>query len=133
MHIVLCGSMSAAASMIRLSNDLQSRGHMVTLPENSAAHAKGFFRENAEEKKELDVFKKYFAEIQKADAILVCNEKKGEVPNYIGPNTLIEMAFAYVLEKEIYVWNDLPAGSFRDEIEAMHPIVLRASFDSLSL
>jgi hypothetical protein len=132
MHIVLCGSMSAAASMIRLSHDLETLGHSITMPENIQEHANDVFIENAAEKKELDVFKKYFMEIQNADAILVCNEPKGDQQNYIGPNSLIEMAFAHVFDKTIYILHDVPPGNFRDEIDAMHPIALHNSLNNIS-
>lgn len=131
MHIVLCGSMSAAASMIGISKALQLLGHTVTLPANIQEHAAGAFIENAAEKKELNVFKEYFKEIQQSDAILVCNEPKGDRKNYIGPNTLIEMAFAHAFEKTIYILHHLPAGDFRDEIDAMHPVVLSGSLSGI--
>lgn len=133
MHIVLCGSMSAATSMMKVSGELLMLGHTVTMPANIREHADGVFIENATEKKELDVFKKYFKEIQNADAILVCNEPKGDQQNYIGPNSLLEMGFAYVLDKAIYVLHDLPVSNFRDEIDAMHPIALHNSFDVIPL
>ncbi len=133
MHIVLCGSMSAAQALLDISDRLQAMGHVTVLPENIHAHAEAFSIESTKEKNDLDVFKKYFAEIKQSDAILVVNESKGERKDYIGPNTFIEMAFAHVLDKPIYVLHDIPDSDFRDEINAMHPIALHSSLNHFSV
>ena len=54
--------------------------------------------------------------IQKSDAILVLNLTKNGIENYIGGNTFLEMGFAHVLEKKIFVYNKLPDVGYKDEI-----------------
>ncbi len=56
--------------------------------------------------------------------MLVLNYNKNNIPNYIGGNTFIEMAFACVLNKPIYLLNPIPDISYTSEIEAMQPIIL---------
>lgn len=132
MKIVICGSMSAAAEMLRFSNILKSKGHTVVVPENIDAHANGHNIENAHEKMELDVFKNYYEEIEKSDAVLVVNETKGDEKNYVGPNSLIEMAFAYVLNKKIFILHAIPDSSIKDEVVAMNPIELKGDISGIA-
>ena len=80
--------------------------------------------ENKWEKIELDLIKNYFEEIKKTDAVLIINENKNGVENYIGGNGLIEMAFAHILNKKIYLLNPVPKLNYTDEIEAMQPIII---------
>lgn len=129
MHIVLCGSMSAAQSLLDVRDRLVMAHHTVTLPENVNAYVGSDVPEHAREKRQLDVFKKYFAQIGLCDAIVVVNEDKGEKKNHIGSNTLIEMAFAHVLGKKIYLLHDVPKNDAYDEIVAMQPTVLHGSFE----
>ncbi len=134
MRIVLCGSMSASANVIEVSKELQNKGHDVIVPENIAEHAKGQnLLESKDEKITFNVFKNYFHEIEQADAVLIVNTEKNGQKNYIGPNTLIEMAFAHVLDKPIYILHEIPDCSYSDELYAMHPIALHGDIKILPL
>jgi predicted RNA-binding protein with PUA domain len=53
------------------------------------------------------------------------------VKNYIGGNGLIEMAFAHVLNKKIFLINQVPKMNYRDEIEAMKPVILDGNLSML--
>lgn len=67
----------------------------------------------------------HFDKIEEADAILVVNEEKRGVKNYIGGNVLMEMALAFHDKKPIFVLNGLPEGSpFEEEIFGMQPVQL---------
>ena len=46
------------------------------------------------------------------------------IPNYIGGNTFLEMGFAHVLNKKVFLLNNIPAMPYDDEIKDMQPIVL---------
>jgi len=81
--------------------------------------------EGAKKKKKYDLIRKHYNKIKESDAILVINNKKNETENYIGANTLIEIAFAYILDKKIYLLNDLPEFDYLlEEVKAMEPIIL---------
>jgi len=132
MRIVLCGSMKFAKEMVEEGKQLEKQSHKVIYPAEihkwTDANAN---IDNKWEKIELDVFKYYFEEIKKSDAILVINEEKNNIKNYIGGNSLIEMSFAYVLNKKIFLLHNIPEMSYSDEIEAMKPIVLNGNIEEL--
>jgi len=117
--------MQFAQKMINIKQELESHGHQVVIPKNSDKYASGTMSvENKWEKIELDLIKNYFEEIKKTDAVLIINENKNGVENYIGGNGLIEMAFAHILNKKIYLLNPVPKLNYTDEIEAMQPIII---------
>jgi hypothetical protein len=126
MKITICGSLSFAKNMLEIKSELEKMPHEVVVPKNIDKYASGELNssENKWEKLELDVIKNYFEEIKKTDAILVFNKTKNEIENYVGGNSLIEMAFAHVLNKKIFLLNQIPKMLYSDEIEAMGPKIL---------
>lgn len=58
------------------------------------------------------------------DAILVMNYDRRGVKNYIGGNTLMEIGFAHILGKKIFLLNPVPDMHYKSEIEAVEPIIL---------
>ena len=65
------------------------------------------------------------------DAVLTINQENKRIPEYICWNTLIEMAFAHILNKPLNVLNQLPEMPYTSEILAMQPIVLNGDIDKL--
>ena len=77
-------------------------------------------REHDKVKREYGFIKWYYNSIVSSDAILVLNLEKNGKPNYIGGNTLMEMGFAHVHDKKIFLFNPIPEYvSYIDEIKAM--------------
>ena len=70
--------------------------------------------------------------IKESDAVLVVNVDKNDIKNYIGGNTLLEMGFAHVLNKKIFLLNNIPDISYKDELRAMQPIVLNNDLSKIS-
>lgn len=74
------------------------------------------------------MFKRSEEVISNMDAVLVLNfdkEKDGIVyKNYIGGATFLEMYDAFRMNKEIYLYNDIPEGMLFDEIEGFDPVVI---------
>jgi nucleoside 2-deoxyribosyltransferase len=118
--------MSAINKIIEVQNKLELLGHTVVVPKNLERHSAKTFSssESTDEKIKDDLIKGYFNEIGDSDAVLVLNLDKNEIKNYIGGNTFLEMGFAHVLNKKIYLLNEIPEVSYKDEIIAMQPIVL---------
>lgn len=88
--------------------------------------------EEAAIKRENDYLRSHYKHICESDAILIVNNEKNGIKNYIGGNVLIEMGQAYVNNKRIYLMNDMPAGlSYMDEIECMDPICLHGNLASI--
>ena len=66
-----------------------------------------------------------------SDAIVVLNFDKNGISNYIGGNTLMEMGFAHVHHKKVFLLNPVPDIGYRDEIEAMVTMVLNGDIDKI--
>ena len=133
MKIAICGSMSAAKEMIECKKELKKLGHSITVPAGTEKFLKGEVRnEDKWEKMEIEAFKTYFNIIKKNDAILVVNIDKNNIRGYIGANSLIEMAFAYVLDKKIFLLNEIPKLNYVDEIIATKPIVLNGDLKKIN-
>ncbi|MFA6064666.1 MAG: hypothetical protein WCW44_00300 [archaeon] len=136
MKIAFCASMAFAKEMIEIKNKLEQKGHTIILPHNTEKYASGKWdaeskSESVENKKKYDLINKYFEVIKNSDAILIINHKKNNIPNYIGGNGLIEIAFAHVLGKKIFLLNPIPEISYSDEIKAMSPIVLNGRLEEI--
>lgn len=126
MKIVICASMSAIKKIIEVQEELKILGHFVVVPKNLEKHlAKTFSSaESTEEKIKDNLIVGYFEKIKDSDAVLVLNLDKNGIENYIGGNTFLEMGFAYVLNKKIFLINNIPEVSYRDEIISMQPVIL---------
>ncbi len=121
--------MSFSEEMLKICDMLKLRGHLVTIPkftekyvllsDMDMAHA-----ESVKNKMEYDLIKGYFDAIKISDAILVINKTKNGVENYVGGNTLMEMGFAHVLGKQIFMLNSIPKMQYTDEIVAMKPKII---------
>lgn len=135
MHIVICGSLTFVREMDATKETLQAMGHTVIVPLGAdLVRERNITFEQLEVLKNLgqhytmtvqhDAIRKHYHEIVDGDAILVVNWDKKGVRGYIGGNTFLEMGFAHVHHKEIYVLNDLPDLPYADEMRAMQPVVL---------
>lgn len=136
MHIVICSSIDFTFTIGEVAQKLSELGHTVEIPLTSKKIIEGELTlgeylaeksdagESAKRKIKDDVIKAYFNKISNADAILVLNLTKKGIPNYIGGNTFLEMGFAHVLNKHIFVYNDVPKLSYTDELLAFEPVVI---------
>lgn len=136
MKIAICGSMTFSPEMVRVGEELRELGHEITLPDFTEHYATLDSRddmhvESAQNKVDHDLIRGYFKVIAEHDAILVLNPTKRGIENYVGGNTLIEMAFAHVLNKRIFMYNPVPDMQYRDEMEAMEPKVLHGDLTQL--
>lgn len=137
MKIIICGSMSASKEMIKVEEELKKLGHEIVLPEFTHEYAAmdtidKMHTESARNKVEYDLIRGYFEKIKNSDAILVANIERKGVKGYIGGNTFLEMGFAFVLNKPIYLLHKIPDLSYRDEIEAMRPVVLNGNLNLIA-
>lgn len=124
--------------MVALEKELSQRGHEVVLPEFTHDYAamatidKAHI-ESARNKVEYDLIRSHFDKIKSGDAIIVANVKRKGIPGYIGGNSFLEMGFVFVLDKPIYLLNQIPACGYQDEIEEMWPIVLGGDISRIGL
>lgn len=143
MKITICGSMSFAQEMIDLKKQLEAKGFDVATPEKVEDYVNkdlqdkisGGSLEGAQRKIDNDFIKKHYREIEKADAVLIINKDKNDIKNYIGGNSFLEIGFAYVLNKKIYLFNEIPDEQkiFYQELVAMQPIVLNGDINKIEL
>jgi predicted RNA-binding protein with PUA domain len=136
MKIIICGSMSASKEMVQSEKKLTELGHEVVLPEFTYEYAQmetlsKMHTESARNKVEYDLIRGYFDKIKSGDAILIVNVERKNIPGYIGGNSFLEMGFAHILNKPIYLLNQIPEIGYRDEIEAMNPIVLNGILENI--
>ncbi|HAV11036.1 MAG TPA: hypothetical protein DCX32_00595 [Candidatus Moranbacteria bacterium] len=126
MKIVICASMAFAQKIFEAEKELARNGHEAFVHEKVKMHAEKALSsaENTQEKINDDIIKVYFEKIKNSDAILVLNYDKNGIENYIGGNVFLEIGFAHVLGKKIFLLNGIPEVSYKDEIVAMQPVVL---------
>jgi hypothetical protein len=132
MKIAIVASMKFSKEMVDTSKYLKKQGHTTILPVGVEKHIdNGSLKkeEDSNTKIKGDLIRGYYEKIEDSDALLVLNYDKNGIPNYIGGNTFIEMAFACVLNKPIYLLNPIPDISYTVEIEAMEPIILNGELD----
>jgi len=128
--IVICGSIDFTDKFKEISDQLSKMGFEVLLPSTSIELLNGSVTkeqlleeasslEGHKRKIEGNVIKDYYTKIAESYAILVVNMSKKGIDGYIGGNTFLEMGFAHVLDKPIYIYNELPQMSYSDELKAM--------------
>jgi len=135
--IAICGSIKFSKEMVKVKSELKSIGIEAILPLNIEEISKDEKllerSENANRKAANNSIYVHYLEIDKSDAILVLNYDKNGIANYIGANTFLEMGFAHVLDKPIYILNKLPDMDYiKDELKAFRPIVLNGNLAALS-
>jgi len=143
MKIIICGSIDATYKIKEIADELEKSGHETEIPLTSQKILGGeltmeeFQKEKAANgdgairKIQDDVIKRYFRLISGGDAVLVVNESKKGINNYIGGNTFLEMAFAHVLDKKLFLLNPVPEVGYKDEIIAMQPIILNGDLSKI--
>ncbi len=125
MKIAICGSMAFANEMHTTKKLLEELGHTVQTPGDLERFILSIVTvEDKWKKIDRDALKEYYGVISCHDAVLVLNYDKNNVPNYVGGSTLIEIGFAYVLDKKIFLLNPIPHLSYTDEIAATKPHIL---------
>ncbi len=135
MKIAICGSLDFTLEIKKIADELLKRGFEVQIPISSKKILRGEFSlDEIKQEKESGVFadraikydsiRAYWPIISNSSVILVVNFDKHNIQNYIGGNTFLEMGFAHILNKPIYLLNDIPTMIYTDEIRAMQPIVI---------
>lgn len=136
MKIAICGSMTFSPEMIKISNKLKEFGHEVTLPEFTEKYAvskniENIQKESTQNKISYDLIRAYFNIIKDQDAVLIYNKSKNGIENYVGANTFLEMGFAHVLNKTIFMYNSIPEMYSTEEMKAMQPKILNGNLEKI--
>jgi len=140
MKITLCGSVKFAKEIVEIYHKLKELGHeplmhelMFSIADGSAKDIlEAVSRDHGEVKRKYNFIKWWHNCIKSGDAILVCNFDKNRIKNYIGGNTLIEISFAHVNNKKVFLLNPIPSEvSYVDEIKAMVDVVLNGDLSKI--
>ena len=134
MKITICGSIKFAKELVKIYHELEKLGHQPMMHPQMFGLADGTAEqlvdiknnvEKSEIKRKYDYIKWWDNCIKSGDAILACNFDKNGIKNYIGGNVFLEIGFAHVNDKKIFLLNPIPDGvPYIDEIKAMVNVVL---------
>ena len=140
--ITICSSANFYRKAVELQSLLEKAGYRTIIPSTAekmkesgdyeASHYRTWLTNTDDYHKKTKLMRTHFKEIENGDVVLIINEEKHGIADYIGGNVLIEMALAFYLNKPIYILNDIPKQStFLEEIIAMAPIVLHGNNQTL--
>jgi len=143
MKIVICSSLDFTQKIEEIANQLRAGEHEVLIPRTAEMILQGelCLKEIMEEKKNGkiaerairdNIIKRHFEKIKNTEAILVLNLDKRGIKNYIGGSVFLEMGFAHILNKKIFLLNSIPDMPYTDEIRSMQPIILKGNLDKIS-
>lgn len=127
--------MSNYGEMVVIKDKLISYGHNVIIPvpvlcRHLKAIENGSYIDTHLLKIKHNYIKDHCGNIMKSDVILVANRSKKNIDNYIGGNTFLEMGFAYIMGKKIYLMNPVPKiDLIYEEILAMRPNILNGNLN----
>ncbi len=121
MNIVLCGSMKVKDKILEIKDILENKGYNVLLPKECM---QGLPKKVAS--------RKHFERIidSNNNIILIVNETKNNIKNYIGPNSFAEIAFAFFYNKTIYLLNDYYE-PYLDELMEWNVAPLKGNIDNI--
>ena len=130
-NVVLCGSMVFYEKMLQISEHLKREGVATVIPKEESVE-KGTLSEEEFSDFKRRVSNQYLAKIRDSStyAILVLNEEKRGISNYIGANTLVEISMAFCWGRPIYLLNDL-YDPLIDELRAWNAICLKGKLEKL--
>lgn len=133
MKILIICSKAFYKDIAPIKQKLEKMGHSIELPNSyyePDAEKNSWNlgeREHAEFKARM--FRMSEEKIAKMDAVLTLNFDKDGKKNYIGGATFIELYEAFMKNKKIYLYNDIPEGMLYDEISGFSPIVINGNLD----
>lgn len=139
MKITICASMSFAGEILAIQHALERHGHTVLVPDGAQDYLQGQAGktdrdEGARRKIARDLIRQHHAYIESSDAILVLNYDKKGIKNYVGGNAFLEMGFAFVMGKHVFMLHDSPnIDMIKEEIIAMQPIILNGDISRIPL
>lgn len=137
MKIAVCGSMVFTDKMIEVKHTLENLGYEVFVS-NFVDTYSGKSQDEIQiltikDKMQSGGLIEFCEKIKESDFVLAMNYDKNGIKNYIGGNTLIELGYAFILGKKIFLLNPIPEiPYYKSEIEAMFPIILDEDINKIS-
>src|SRR3989338_2507059 len=142
MKITICGSVKFADKIVDIHKRLADLGHKPQIHQDMFGIADGTARELTDAKNngehhqikiKYNFIKAWHDLIINGDAVLICNFDKNGIKNYIGGNTLMEIGFAHVNNKKVFLLNPVPeAVHYKEEIKAMADVVINGDLTKIT-
>ena len=127
MKIVVSGNVYMLPDIMEVQEKLETKKHKVF----PIFEYLDELEEQNEKKKEKNRLS-FFDKLKKSDALLVVNNSlKNGRKNYISGSSFLEMGFAHALGKKLFLLQGVPEVSYKDEILAMHPVVLGGNLSKI--
>ena len=146
MKITLCGSIAFQNEINRVKEDLEKMGHEVKIWPLKLKDEKGqlipveeYYKirkiASNDEKwvwdRKAEAILEHFDKVAWAEVILVTNYDKNNIKGYVGGSTLMEIGLAFFLKKKIYLLNEIPELSYKEEILGVKPIILNGDLSKI--
>lgn len=149
MKITICGSIAFQNEILSLKEKLEEMGHEIGIWSFEVKNKNGKFISVQEYYKirqkvrgvddnqewvwnrKAEAIMEHFNKIVWSDVILVANYDKKDIKGYVGGNSLMEMGVAFFLKKKIYLLNEIPEISYKEEILGMKPIILNGDLNKI--
>lgn len=140
MKIMICGSMAFIKDILNVKRQLDRLGHTALIPYGTEPHLiDSKFVEKLGDNLEYciknNIMKKNFDMVAKSDAVLVLNPKRNNIEGYIGVSVLMEMAVAHHLNKNIFIFNEIPhydKARWAQEVRIMQPIIIHGNLNKIN-
>ena len=120
-NIVLCGSMKVKDKIVEIGKILEKKGYNVLLPVECMQGIDKIIASRAHLDRVIN---------PENELILIVNEKKNDIENYIGPNSFVEIAFGFYYHKKVYLLNDIYK-PYEDELTGWGVIPLHGNLNGL--
>lgn len=120
-NIVLCGSMRVKDRIIEIANKLEAMGYNVLLPVECMQGVQKVIASRAHLNRVID---------KDNEIILIVNETKNGIENYIGSNSFAEISFGFYYNKRVYLLNDIYE-PYKDELIGWGIIPLRGKLENI--
>ena len=133
MKILIICSKTFYDKIADIKCELEKMGHIIELPncyDDPGCEARVRGTEN-HSKFKAEMFERSETTISNMDAVLVLNFEKHGLKDYIGGATFLEMYDAFRLDKQIYLYNNIPEGILKDEIIGFSPILINGDLSKV--
>lgn len=121
--IVLCGSMKIKDKIIEVASILENMGYQVLLPVECMQGLDKIIASRAHLDRVVN---------PENEIILVVNDTKNNIENYIGPNSFAEIAFGFYFHKKVYLLNDIYE-PYKDELVGWNVIPLNGNLEKITI
>jgi hypothetical protein len=140
--ITICSSGSFYKDVIKYKNELKKLGFNVLIPVTATKMEKSgdydimkhklWYADSSKYYQKTAKMKGHLVQIDKGDAIFVVNLTKKGIKGYIGGNGLVEIFYAWMKKKPIYILNQVSDKcSFKEEVLGLNPVFINGDITKI--